>query len=150
MSGKILPDGDNVVRHIVATKILGDGSVDGVAFRLLKGKGELSVNWLEAFRSLEKSEQIAQVRRLIRRKLGANSRFAELEVGTTARHVSEEHGIQIKFCSSPLAETPEYEADCSHADIVDLPPEGSDASALVGDLIAECVRYPLHPAKKQP
>ena len=149
MSGKINPDRDNVVRHVGATKILEDGSVDGVAFRLSEGEKELSVNWLEAFRSLDKSGQIAQVRRLIRRKLGATSRFAEIEVGTTTRLVYEEHGMKIRFCSSPLAETPEYEADCSHADIVGLPSKGSDASALVGDLIAECVKYPLHPAKKQ-
>ena len=78
-----LPDPDHVVRYVRPRLVLDDGSVDGSAFRLRSGDSGVSVNWLECFDGLSKSEQIEQVRILSRLKMRRNGRLAELNVGMT-------------------------------------------------------------------
>lgn len=146
MKGDDLPADDHIVRYIKPSMILEDGTPDGVAFCLRVSRQDemgLSVNWLEAF-ALPKTQQLSEVRRLFRLSVRRNGRFAELEVGTTLRTVSEEL-TTLRFLHDPLEATDGFGADPSHAEIVGLPSGDSDEAALVGDLIAECV-VDMHPA----
>ena len=125
--------------------------MDGSAFCLRLGEGEtgLFVNWLEVF-GQEKSQQMNEVRRLCRLRLRPNGRFAEANVGAVIRRVDEELS-SLRIVHDPLDAQDNFDADPSHAEIIGLPPGGSDHAILVGDLIAECViaMYPATPAEKK-
>ena len=140
-----VPDRGHVVRYAKPSLIEYE-EVDGSAFLVRPDEPGLSVNWLEAFGEDDQSHQLSEVRRFFRLRLSANGRFAKLNVGQTKRYVAEEAGA-IGILSVPLDATDEFEADPSHAEIIDLPACESDQAMLVGDLIAECVMYPLYPAK---
>ena len=58
--------------------------------------------------------------------------------------VEEELGT-LHIVEDPLAADADHDADPSHAEMVGLPPGGTDQVMLVGDLIAECVTA-VHPA----
>ena len=146
MRGDDLPAADHVVRYVKPSMILEDGTPDGSDFRLRAARPDetgLSVNWLEAFEP-PKTQQLSEVRRLFRLSVRRNGRFAELDVGTTLRTVSEKL-TTLRMLHDPLEATAEFDADPSHAQIVGLPPGDSDEAALIGDLIAECV-VGMHPA----
>lgn len=146
MTGDDLPADDHVVRYIKPSMILEDGTPDGSGFRLRTSRPDeagLSVNWLEAFEP-PKIRQLSEVRRLFRLDVRPNGRFAELDVGTTLRAVSEELKT-VRMLHDPLEAADGFDSDPSHAQIVGLPPGDSDEAALVGDLIAECV-VDMHPA----
>ena len=146
MTGGDLPDGDHIVRYVKPT-LIEDDVVDGSAFLLRMSEDGLSVNWLEAFEG-DKHTQLHEVRRLSRLKLAKNGQFAQLNVGNTKRHVSEnaeEMGVGI--AGAALGPLDDFEADPSHAKITGLPSGDSDEAMLIGDLIAECVMYPLHSGK---
>ena len=139
-----LPDGDHVVRYARPTSIHEDGSIDGSEFRLRQGESGLSVNWLECFTDLTKSQQIEEVRRLSRLTMRRNGRLGELNVGGTKQYLV----LQLpsfRFVNSPLSDTGIHEPDPSHSEITGLPPGDSSEGALVGDLIAECITR-IHPA----
>ena len=151
MTGKPLPDRDHVVRYVKPTLIDG-GTVDGGAFVLHPTHAGLSVNWLDYFGGTNQLRQMDEVRRLFRLGLARNGRFARLNVGRTKQHVSEgamEAGLTLNpgISQAPSPATDDFEADPSHADITGLPPPESDHAMLVGDLIANCVQYPLYPAR---
>ena len=142
MSGTDLLDESHVVRYIRPLQFDKDaGVVDGSAFRLRKGETGLSVHWLECFQEPSKLRQVDEVRRLSRLKISKNGRFAELGVGGTKRHV------RVRFVHKPLHATNNYEADPSHSEILGLPDLNSPQSALVGDIIAECIKT-IHPGLK--
>ena len=146
MKGEDLPTDDHVVRYVKPSMILENGTPDGSDFRLRVSRSDemgLSVNWLEAFEP-PKTQQLNEVRRLFRLSLRRNGRFAELDVGTTLRTVSEEL-TNLRMLHAPLEAAGGFDADPSHAEIVGLPPGDSDEAALIGDLIAECV-VDMHPA----
>ncbi len=46
-----------------------------------------------------------------------------------------------------MAATDDFEADPSHSEFTGLPSADSNKAMLVGDLIADCVKYPLFPGK---
>ena len=48
---------------------------------------------------------------------------------------------------APLPSTDEFEADPSHSEITGVPLRDSDEAIVIGDVIAECVMYPLYPGK---
>ena len=151
MIGDQIPDDGHVVRY-VKPSLVEDEAVDGTAFVLRKGEATLSVNWLEAFGGDDKDHQLSEVRRVFRLRLARSGRFAELNVGETKRHVLEsveETGVaaRIGLAAAPSDPTDEFEADPSHAVVTGLPPSDSDEALFIGDLIAECVMYPLYPAK---
>ena len=145
MTGNDIPDGDNVVRYIGGS-FIEDGRVITNAFFLTPGRSELSVNWLEYFSGLEKPEQLSEIRRLARINMGINGRLAELNVGAVKDYVGRKWPA-IRLVHTPLDATEIYDADPSHGDIIGLPPAGSSQSALVGDLLAQCINA-LHPARE--
>ena len=64
----------------------------------------------------------------------------------TKRHVSEVLE-ELGIIEAPRPPIDEFEADPSHAEIIGLPPGESDEAMLAGDLIADCVIYPLRPGR---
>ena len=151
MTGNQIPNDDHVVRY-VKPSLVDDETVDGSAFVLRKGETTLSVNWLEAFGGDDQERQLNDVRRLFRHQLARSGRFAKFKVGETKRRVlecAEETGLiaGIGVVAAPLDPTDEFEADLSHAAVTGLPPGDSDEALLIGDLIAECVMYPLCPGR---
>ncbi len=99
MRGDELPDDSHVVRYAKPTLVKEDGSVGGEAFQLRSGEESLSVNWLECFPGISKSQQIEQVRQRSRLQLRPNGRFAELSVGQTKEHV---HGELTDLASCTI------------------------------------------------
>jgi hypothetical protein len=65
-------------------------------------------------------------------------RLAELNIGTTKRHVRREYE-EIRFIHKPLVAENDYEADPSHSEIIGLPRGNSPEAELVGDMIARSV-----------
>ena len=140
-----LPDDAHIVRYISPSRVDENGVVNGKAFRLRPNEKGLSINWLDHFTDLDKSEQINEVRRLFRLKLRSNGRFAELNVGAAKQAVWAELP-DLRFVHYPLPAVDEYEADPSHSQIAELPPlSDSQRSAIIGDMIARCVLN-LYPA----
>lgn len=147
MIGDELSDEDHVVRYVKPTSVRDDGTVDGSAFCLRAHRPDdvrLSVHWLECFRDSTKSDRLAAVRQLSRLRLSERGRFAELNVGTTKRHVLVED-LTLRFVHMPLPAEENYEADPSHSEIDGLPPGNSPHAELIGDMIAEAVAA-IHPA----
>ena len=145
MTGDNLPDDHHIVRY-AKPSLVEEGIVDGSAFLLRPDEPGLSVNWLEAFGGNDEDRQLSEVRRLLRLKLSKSGRFAKLNVGATKRHVSKVLE-EVRIIEAPRPPIDEFEADPSHAEIIGLPPGESDEAMLIGDLIADCVIYPLHPGR---
>ena len=144
MTGKDLPDEDHVIRYAKPTDILDDGKLNCSAFQLRPIEAGLSVNWLEHFGSQTKSQQLDEIRSLIRLIMKPRGRLAELNVGVTRKHIG--HSLDgLRFVHTPLAADNGFPADPSHSEIVVLPPKSSPESELIGDMIAECVNT-THPA----
>ncbi len=116
MKGNDLPADDHVVRYVKPSMILEDGVVDGSDFRVCavrQDEAGLSVNWLEAFPG-KKEHRLNEVRRLFRLRVRPNGRFAELNVDTILRVVSEELDT-LRIVHDPLEAEDGFEADPSHA-----------------------------------
>ena len=145
MNDRALPDSDHVVRYAGFTDILDDGTLNCSAFQLRKGETGLSVYWLEYFEDRTKSQQLEEIRPLIRLKRGRKGGLAELNVGETREHISNRLD-ELRFINVPLLADEKYEADPSHSEIMGLPPKDSPEAELIGDMIAECV-IEVHPAK---
>ena len=152
MNDTHLPNDSHVVRY-VRPGLVDSKAIEGSAFIRRDRDGGLSVNWLEAFGTDSGDEsQLQHVRQLFRLKLSRNGRFAKLRVGDTKEFVSagaEEAGINLVLgmVNAPLPPEDKFEADPSHAEITGVPPPDSDEAIVIGDLIAECVTYPLYPGK---
>jgi len=151
MTGKNLPYDHHIVRYVKPT-LIEEGTVDGGAFVLRADELGLSVNWLEILGGTDHHQQVDEVRRLSRLRLARRGGFAMLNVGETKRHVSDgaqKAGFQVNpsVCEAPLAAADGFEADPSHSEFTGLPSADSNKAMLVGDLIADCVKYPLFPGK---
>lgn len=144
MTNTDLPDDDHVVRYAKPTTVREDGSVDGSAFRLRPSDKGLSVNWLDYYQRLNKSQQLDKVRRSSRLEMRRNGRLAELNIGVTKRLV-DARLKSLRFIHAPLAAEGDYQPDPSHSEIRGLPPGDSPEAALIGDMIAESVQT-IHPA----
>ena len=139
MSDFDIPDGDHVVRYASPRLVRKNGKVDArELFSLRTGETGLSVNWLEWFGELTKSEQLDEVRRRIRLRLRRRGRFVELNVGT-AKDRLRRNDIDIRIVHRPSA------ADPSHSQILGLPQEDSADAAKASDLFEQCI-LELHPA----
>ena len=144
MTGTDLPDDDHVVRYAKPTTVRENGSVDGSVFRLRPSDKGLSVNWLDYYQRLNKSQQLDKVRRSSRLAMRPNGRLAELNIGVTKRHVHARLN-SLRFIHAPLAAEGDYQPDPSHSEIRELPLGDSPEAALIGDMIAECIQT-IHPA----
>lgn len=87
MTAGDLPDADHVVRYARFINLLDEGTLNCSAFQLRKAESGLSVNWLECFGDKTKSQQLDEVRRLIRLTMKRSGRLAELNVGQTRKKV---------------------------------------------------------------
>ena len=145
MNGGDLSDSDHVVRYARFTDILDDGTLNCSAFQLRTMESGLSVNWLEYFGDRTKSQQLDEIRPLIRLTMKKSGRLAELNVGVTKEYVGHRFD-ELRFIHTPLDADENYEADPSHSEIIGLPPKDSPEAELIGDLIAECI-IAVHPAK---
>ena len=140
-----LPQTDHVVRYASPRHIHEDGSLDGSAFRLRPQDVGLSVNWLEYFIGLSKSEQLEKIRELARLDMRRNGKLAELNVGLTKQYL-EEVLPGLLFVNRPLPADDQFGADPSHSEITGLPPADSPQAGLIGDMIAQRILH-LHPAR---
>lgn len=108
-----IPGDDHVVRYVRSTGIDAEGRVNGSEFRLRPHRPDdvgLSVNWLECFGNIARSEQLRAVRRLFRLSVRCTGRFVELNVGQTRLHLTNELP-GILFVEDPLEAAVGYEAD---------------------------------------
>lgn len=128
------------VRHVGGSHIHGT-EINGSAFeRAPKDTDGVSISIRRIF-SPDTQTDVAEIRRVVgaRRKLGKNSVFAELNVGT-ALSVLREFDETIEIISNPLPATDEFPSDPSHGLITGLPIKddaiGSLRSELAGDLLA--------------
>lgn len=144
MTAGDLPDADHVMRYARFIDLLDDGTLNCSAFQLRKAESGLSVNWLECFGDKTKSQQLDEVRRLIRLTMKRSGRLAELNVGQTRKKVDRLLD-ELRFIHMPLDADENFEADPSHSEIVGLPPKDSPEADMIGDLIATCV-IEVHPA----
>ena len=148
MTGDELPDDDHLIRYVKPSLVDKD-TVDGGAFCLRENEIGLSVNWLEVFGD-DKNFQINEVRKLCNFEIRKTGRFAELNVGTTKQYIFENSTItsrEIGIVEAPMGSG--ADSDPSHSEIVGLPPFHSHEAMFVGDLIAECIMYPLHLGKSE-
>ncbi len=143
MKEDLLSEGHNIVRYVKPSNLDGE-EVKASEFSLRSGESGISVNWLEYYAELSKSEQLAEIRKVTRLTLRQNGRYAELNVGTMCSRLAGELDT-LKIFRSPLDEEDGYKADPSHSEIAGLPPSGSDQAALVADILTDCV-FTLHPA----
>ena len=147
MNGDALPSSDNIVRYASPSKVI-NGKVDGIAFRLRNGESNLSVNWLEYFKSLSKTQQLAEVCQIVQLQLNPRGLFAELNVGITQESANQDR-IDLRFVHRPQDALDEMPADPSHAQIeIDMMMERFN-SALFADILAKTVQA-YHPAVLPP
>ena len=151
MSNHKISSDHHVARYISPSQVIGDRA-DGSAFVLKENELGLSVNWLEAFGSVDLCFQLSEVRRLSRLRLAKNGRFAKLNAGITKQYVHNEAAnkkisVNLEFLKAPLKKTTEWDADLSHAEITGIPNRGTVEAAVIGDLIAYCVQLPLFQGK---
>ena len=147
MNGENLPGNDNVVRYASPSKII-NGKVDGTAFRLRNGESNLSVNWLEYFKSLSKTQQLAEVCQVVQLQLNPRGLFAELNVGITQESANQDR-IDLRFVHRPKDAVGQMPADPSHAQIeIDMMTERFN-NALFADILAKTVQA-YHPAVLPP
>lgn len=140
-----VPDRDDVVRYVGQIGIR-NGKVDGSQFRRRPGEEGVSVNWLECFAQLGKTEQLAEVRRVIHLQLGRNAVFAELNVGDIKQCLRAElPSVRVVRKPAPANDRFPY-ADPSHGEIIGLPAADDQyLGPIIGELMAKRVQA-IHPA----
>ena len=140
-----VPDDHHVARHCPKSKLDEDGWPRPTAFMLKVARGEksLSVNWLEYLGVSERSDQIAELREVYKRKkymIGPTSKFAVLQVGQTIDNVSSNtNGVhRISVIHEPEG-PPEFDyEDPSHSCIYGVPPEDdNEVSKYISDSVIE-------------
>ena len=138
--GEKVAEGENCVRY-VSPRFNDNDLIDGAAFQLrASDEGELSVN-LIGTEEAEHEGAVALVRRRARIALKKNGRFAQLSAADVRDALSAAEVLTaLDLIHDPLPAEGEFEADDSHAAIVNLPGPGSEFAALAGDLLAERIK----------
>lgn len=139
MKGDPISDQDHISRYCSAMHCTENGQVTGTAFQLRQIEEYLSVNWLKFFHLADRQEEIREVRKGLRLKLGAKAKIAVLNVGETINYVriQSPDARNLKVLCEP------EEADPSHSGIHGFRYDDH----LIADLIAETVRE-IYPARK--
>ena len=93
MTGDPVPDPHHISRLCKFMELAPDGRITGASFRLNPERDEksLSVNWLELLGLEDRESEMEEIRRVFNQKytLGAQSKFAVLNVGEMKEHVLE-------------------------------------------------------------
>ena len=131
-----MPNDQTVLRHVGAGRI-SDGRVDGSAFRLKPGEVGLSVSWPEASGESFVEGHLA-VCICARRQFGKNDKFAALRLADVVAAVEAEWP-GLHCLHAPLPADEQFPDDPYHAEIMGLPANGLNMSAILGDMIADCV-----------
>jgi len=139
MKGDPVPDQDHICRYCSAMRCTENGQVTGTAFQPRQIEKYLSVNWLEFFHLANRQEEIREVRKILRLKLGAKAKIAVLNVGETISYVRTQ---SIDARNLSMLHEPE-EDDPSHSGIYGLQYD----DYLIADLIAEMVQE-TYPARE--
>lgn len=99
MNGDALPEDDHVSRYCKPTSVDRQGLPMAAAFRLRQDEAYLSVNWVEYLGAPDLPTAVELIREVFRRKnyaLGANGRFALLNVGAAKTAVYEGVGYSLR------------------------------------------------------
>ena len=139
MKGDPIPDQDHISRYCSAMHCPENGQVTGTAFQLRQIEECLSVNWLEFFHLADRQEEIREVRKVLRLKLGAKAKIAVLNVGETIKYVRTQSPDARNLS---MLHEPE-EDDPSHSGIYGFQYDDH----LIADLIAEMVQE-TYPARE--
>ena len=139
MKGDPIPDQDHISRYCSAMHCTENGQVTGTAFQLRQIEECLSVNWLEFFHLADRQEEIREVRKVLRLKLGAKAKIAVLNVGETISYVRTQSPDARNLS---MLHEPE-EDDPSHSGIYGFQYDDH----LIADLIAEMVEE-TYPARE--
>ena len=141
----MVPNDHHVARYCPKSKLGEDDRARPTAFMLRVDKGEksLSVNWLEYFGISARSDQIAELREVYKRKdytVASTSKFAVLQVGQTIENVSSNTNGHHRISVIHEPEGPpefDYE-DPSHSCIYGVPPEDdNEVSKYIADSVIE-------------
>jgi hypothetical protein len=116
-----------------------NGQATGTAFQLSQIEKYLSVNWLEFFHLADRQEEIREIRKVLRLKLGAKAKIAVLNVGETISYVRTRSPDARNLS---MLHEPE-EDDPSHTGIYGFQYD----DRLIADLIAEIVQE-TYPARE--
>lgn len=139
MKGDQIPDSDHVMRYCGGSSCP-SGTITAAAFLLRAVDDYVSVNWLEFLKLKTRVEEIAEIRRVLEKKLtlGARAKIAVLNVGKTRQYVLAESidKRDLFFSHEPL-----LPVDVSHSGIHNTK---SEYEMLVAELIAETIveEYP--------
>ncbi len=139
MKGDPIPDQDHISRYCSAMHCTENGQVTGTAFQFRQIEECLSVNWLEFFHLADRQEEIREVRKVLRLKLGAKAKIAVLNVGETIKYVRTQSPDARNLS---MLHEPE-EDDPSHSGIYGFQYDDH----LIADLIAEMVQE-TYPARE--
>lgn len=145
MSDPVVPNDHHVARYCPKSKLGEDHRARPTAFMLRVDQGEksLSVNWLEYLGKSERSDQIAKLREVYKRKpytVKPTSKFAVLQVGRTIEYVwSNTNGNHLISAIHEPVGPPEVDyEDPSHCGIYGVPSEDdNEVSKYIADSVIE-------------
>ena len=123
-----IPGSDHISHYCRGTSVTTDGTINGTAFQIREEEDYLSVNWLEFLNKSSRDEEIAEIRKVLQKKLklGSRSRIAVANVGTLINHILEERILKVQH-------EPELPDDPSHSGIFGYIID----DVLIADMIAE-------------
>lgn len=137
MKGDVIPESDDIARHVKGSYLQPDGRVSLHAFMLRHDKGEeyLSISWLDNWKLGSIEKNLEETRKAFRRKsfdLRRSARFAVAQVGAMRRSVAEaSQGETVTVLHKP-----EDPKDLSHSGIYGTDSIESLEEAMVAEIIA--------------
>ena len=128
MAGRPIPDGDTLLRYVRRGQIGRDGAIDD-AFRLRAGETTLSTTWVEYWRALPRTRQIANAIDATQMRKGRNDLVAELPVAATQASLRSA-GFTAKIVHSPTGPVGSHPPNPAHAEIMGLPKREDTVNSL--------------------
>jgi hypothetical protein len=127
-----LPEQDHVIRYLNPKSFM-IGDTFGKGFIRRAGELGVSVNHFEHFNDID------IIKSLSRLKHAATGKFAKINIGETKAYIQSEMALVLDFISDPLPEKEGFQADPSHALILNFPFENSPNFAMLQMLLTDCV-----------
>lgn len=137
MTGTLIDANNHCLRYVKPSWVE-DDVVDGSAFRLRPEEKGLSVYWVEFFQ-MEEAHHLVEIRKDCRLGIRPNGRFAEFRLRDVYERISSDCG-EITCEHKPLPADDIHNEDRSHSELIGLPAFDDEISALVGDMVADCVK----------